>query len=193
MATWLPWRLRITIWDYALLAEISSLAAERCDEAVSDTVEKIYQQIYDGVHGARAHLSMKMSKLLVYRLVLGINKPFIEPEWRESRNSWGTVDLTEFNVIALTRNNREHQHCGLTFDGLILLVEQLSINCLVLRNLHNICKDWVYVRFLQVENWRRYWSKRKKMITAKVSGSRFSRLKMPSRSNQYSSAEIGPT
>ena len=31
------------------------------------------------------------------------------------------------------------------------------------------------------------------MITAKVSDSRFSRLKMPSRSNQYYSAEIGPT
>ena len=33
----------------------------------------------------------------------------------------------------------------------------------------------------------------KKMITAKVIDSRFSRLKMPSRSNQYYSAEIGPT
>ena len=33
----------------------------------------------------------------------------------------------------------------------------------------------------------------KKMITAKVINSRFSRLKMSSRSNQYYSAEIGPT
>ena len=33
----------------------------------------------------------------------------------------------------------------------------------------------------------------KKMITAKVIDSRFSRFKMPSHSNQYYSAEIGPT
>ena len=33
----------------------------------------------------------------------------------------------------------------------------------------------------------------KKIISAKVIDSRFSRLKMPSRSNQYYSAEIGPT
>ena len=33
----------------------------------------------------------------------------------------------------------------------------------------------------------------KKMIAAKVIDSRFSRLKMPSQSNQYYSAEIGPT
>ena len=36
-------------------------------------------------------------------------------------------------------------------------------------------------------------AKVKKMITAKVIDSRFSRLKMPSQSNQYYSAEIGPT
>ena len=33
----------------------------------------------------------------------------------------------------------------------------------------------------------------KKMIAAKVTNSQFSRLKMPSRLNQYYSAEIGPT
>ena len=33
----------------------------------------------------------------------------------------------------------------------------------------------------------------KKIIAAKVVDSRFSKLKMPSRSNQYYSTEIGPT
>ena len=33
----------------------------------------------------------------------------------------------------------------------------------------------------------------KKMITSKVINSKFLRLKMPSRSNQYYSVEIGPT
>ena len=46
----------------------------------------------------------------------------------------------------------EHKKSGLTFERLTLLLEQLSINSLVLWNLHNICKSLVYVRFLRLKN-----------------------------------------